>query len=289
MNLVTNAIKFTFKGEVKVTAEKTSGDNLIRFAVSDTGQGMKSESKSQLFKMFGKIQMSETNENSHGVGLGLTICKELIEILNGENDNKIHVQSTLGEGTTISFEIPVETKQVDFSKGSSLKKGNSNLNYEIKETESNKNQIVLMPKNTIEGRLDTINDDVSVANIATERSIQDLRLQNYDSNYIGNKFVIGQVNEKAEILVVDDNSFNLMAIVHYLQKYPVNITKAFNGQECLDILVEKYSQGIRFHLIFMDIQMPILDGIEATIKIREMVANNQLYPLPVVALTANIE
>jgi signal transduction histidine kinase len=98
-NLISNAIKFTpTGGSIEVTENRF--DNYIEYIVSDTGVGIKEKDIEKIFK----IDMSFTTkgtEQEKGTGLGLALCKEIINIHNGE----ISVQSKIGEGTQITFRL----------------------------------------------------------------------------------------------------------------------------------------------------------------------------------------
>jgi PAS domain S-box-containing protein len=101
INLASNAVKFTPKGEVTVAvelAEESDQDAVLRFIVSDTGIGMSQEQVEELFQPFQQADFSITRRYG-GTGLGLAICKRLIDMMDGE----IQVQSTPGHGTTFTF------------------------------------------------------------------------------------------------------------------------------------------------------------------------------------------
>ena len=106
VNLLANALKFTFKGEVVLKAEHNEREDLINFNVRDTGVGIKDKDKPKLFKMYGRLQHMDSTLNSQGVGLGLTISNSLVGLLNPKSQNKnIEVMSVVDEGTTFSFSI----------------------------------------------------------------------------------------------------------------------------------------------------------------------------------------
>ncbi len=109
INLLGNAIKFTFKGSITLRVSQNPPDSSkLTFSVIDTGVGIKPEDRPKLFKMFGKITQANKNINSHGVGLGLTIVNELVKSLNDDGIGSLEFESEYGKGTSFSFTISVE-------------------------------------------------------------------------------------------------------------------------------------------------------------------------------------
>lgn len=104
VNLATNAIKYTDEGSVtiKVSSEKRDAKKVIlRYSVTDTGQGIKEEDRKKLFHSFSQINQ-EQNHHKEGTGLGLAISKQLILLMHGH----IGVESTYGAGSTFHFDVP---------------------------------------------------------------------------------------------------------------------------------------------------------------------------------------
>jgi len=106
MNLVSNAIKFTDQGIVKIDVKSLNNKDL-EVIVSDSGIGIKNEDMELLFKPFQQIDMSSTKKHE-GTGLGLYLCKKLAELLHGD----ISVKSQFGEGSEFKFIIPIKFKEV---------------------------------------------------------------------------------------------------------------------------------------------------------------------------------
>jgi len=105
VNLVSNAVKFTESGEVKLTVRQAGShllDGHFRFEVSDTGIGIKQENFAAIFDSFAQEDSSTTRQYG-GTGLGLAICKQLVELMRGE----IGVSSTPGKGSTFHFTVPL--------------------------------------------------------------------------------------------------------------------------------------------------------------------------------------
>ena len=112
-NLVSNAIKFTANGEVNVQVEliKQEGHEVeLCFRVIDSGMGMDEQQISRLFSAFGQADSSITRRFG-GTGLGLTICKRLVEMMHG----KIEVQSKLGEGSQFSVFLPLIRSETEIT------------------------------------------------------------------------------------------------------------------------------------------------------------------------------
>ena len=108
-NLISNAIKFTNKGEVVVSVNcrnLNDGRSTIQFDVSDTGIGVSSSQQERLFHAFTQADTSTTRKYG-GTGLGLSICRRLVSMMGGE----IGVKSVQGEGSTFSFSINIEHKE----------------------------------------------------------------------------------------------------------------------------------------------------------------------------------
>jgi PAS domain S-box-containing protein len=210
LNLINNAIKFTEKGSIDISCNlhKDTGDTqLLRIAVKDTGIGMEEHFVKNLFEKFSQEDASVTRQYG-GTGLGMSICRDLVELMHGE----ITVESKKGSGTTISFTI-------EFDKGT-------------------KHNLPVKP------------------------------LFTFDANMLARK----------KILLVDDNRMNRLLAATILKNYGAIITEAVNGQEAVDVLKETLAD-----LVLMDIQMPVMDGMEATALIRNDISKN----IPIIALTAN--
>jgi len=103
-NLVSNAIKFTEKGRIVISA--TKGDNVIEVLVEDTGYGISKEEIPELFRSFHQLKSGKKFVIG-GAGLGLAICKKIIEKHNGE----IWADSDYGKGTTLHFALPIEERR----------------------------------------------------------------------------------------------------------------------------------------------------------------------------------
>jgi len=121
-NLVDNAIKFTNKGRIEIGYDLKK-ENIIEFFVKDTGIGMSKEDQKYIFKRFRQAENSK-GKTYGGTGLGLTICKSLVELMGG----KIWVQSEVNKGTVFFFTIPSKTTIKQSYYNVSLKESNIDIN-----------------------------------------------------------------------------------------------------------------------------------------------------------------
>lgn len=194
-NLVSNAIKFTKRGSVRLIISQEpykmkSDQVLLRIAVIDTGIGIPSEKFPMLFKSFSQVDGSYTRQYG-GTGLGLVITKQLLEMMQGS----ISFVSVIGKGSTFTVEIP------------------------MKRT----------------GAVET-----------GTRAIQE--------NF---KFKSGKV------MLVEDDLVNQIVISKMLESFGIETDLAVNGIEAI-----KLAEIRAYDLIIMDIQMPVMDGLQATQVIR---------------------
>jgi CheY-like chemotaxis protein len=101
-NFISNALKFTDAGEVRVSAVAVPAENAVRLAVTDTGVGIPRESQHLVFEEFTQIE-NRLQQRVKGTGLGLPLCRKLASLLGG----RVELQSTLGVGSTFSVVVPV--------------------------------------------------------------------------------------------------------------------------------------------------------------------------------------
>lgn len=214
-NLISNAIKFTDSGWVKLhltLVEETKDSVNLKFAIRDTGIGISEEEKLYIFNMFTQAA-SDTTRKYGGTGLGLAITRRLLQLQKSE----IELESTVGEGSIFSFVL-------NFGKGSTLEKSHA-------------------------------------AGLPAQHDKRDLTGKH--------------------ILVVEDNTVNVLVVKRFLQKWGVEFAHAADGVEAL-----KKVANFSFDLILMDIHMPNMDGYEAAKAIRGK-DDAHYQNIPIIALTAS--
>ena len=208
-NLIGNAIKFTSDGGVYVRlSQQGEGANRhVRVEVRDTGIGIAPDRIGAIFESFTQADRS-THRAYGGTGLGLTICRRLVDLMDGS----IGVVSDPGRGSTFWFELPLPVA-------------------------SPKTHSFVVPA--------------------------------HDGSYSG-----------TEILLAEDNVVNVMVAKKHLERLGCSVTVAHDGQKAITMALAG-----KFDLVFMDMQMPGTDGIQAARAIRSREPLDR--HLPIIALTAN--
>jgi signal transduction histidine kinase/DNA-binding response OmpR family regulator len=364
LNLANNAVKFTDRGEIVISAEMTDlKENekglKVLFKVRDTGIGISKEDQKHLFKTFTQLDTTSTRKYG-GTGLGLAISKKLAELMGGE----IGVKSQGGQGTTFWFTClfdPIEEGAVKTTVSTAdfkdlkllivddnrtnrliLRKYLEGWDCQCDEAESAWQTMEIMRRAAKNNQpfeivlVDFQMPEVSGAELAElikkDENLKDTLLillssstafqtheelrqggfsailykpvkQSQLSRVLGQ--VIGLVKPEdtsktnarvkllgiqsgpLDILLVEDNIFNQKVAIFNLQKYSHRVDLAENGK----IAVEKFKNH-RYDLVLMDIQMPIMDGYEATRIMRNLEKEKFQQQgievhTPIIAMTAN--
>ena len=229
MNLLSNSYKFTAKGSVTIRSRTEFEDkNSIRItcSIADTGIGITQEQVTRLFKPFSQAD-SSTQRSYGGSGLGLSICKALVNVLNG----KIWLESQVGVGTTVSFTIT-------FPKAPKTAISNS-LEIAAKDPD---------PMATWSSDSDGVAARTSTASF----------------------FDLTQVpRDQLRICIAEDNLINQKIAVSFVTKLGYKCEAYSDGLQAVEALRRRSRENQPFHLVLMDVQMPVLDGLQASALIRK--------------------
>jgi len=220
VNILSNSIKFTHIGTVKVSAtvaEMTDTDCTVLFDIRDSGIGMTPEQLNKIFKPFAQADSSTTRKYG-GTGLGLPITKNIIELMGG----KLEVESIPGLGSKFDFILKFDTVEADEDTGFQM------------------------------------------------YSPGDIEKPMFDKDTI--------------ILVCEDNKMNQRVIEEHLKRVGIQVIIAENGKKGVREVKNRLDNDEKpFDLIFMDMHMPEMDGLETASAIMRMNVGS-----PIIALTANV-
>ncbi len=347
-NLTSNAIKFTSVGEITLEArvqDRGFAVSEITFIVRDTGIGIPTERQAAVFDSFTQVDGSTTRRYG-GTGLGLTICKQLAELMGGSI--RVSSQPKLGSTFTVSLDFPVvegspmprpsleglRTLVVDDNAtnrrileqqlrswgchaetASSGPEGIRKLRVLSGTPEAFQLVIMDMQMPDQDGQETTRQiraDDrfaeipiIMLSSIGSRYSHDELTAMGFSAGLLkpvrqsslydvlvtllghstpSSEVITATVShaqyEGTRVLLVEDNPINQKVARQLLRRLGCEVSVADHGQ----VAVDRVKAGARFDLILMDVQMPVLDGYEATSAIRQLEGSIRT---PIIAMTAN--
>ncbi len=344
INLMSNAAKFTETGEIKLEARREADrSTYCHFSVSDTGIGINQEKWEDIFEAFTQADDSTTRRYG-GTGLGLTICRRLVDLMGG----KIGVESFPGKGSRFYFAMPLPAAVATAPAGMIPVRGGGRAllvvnpgttrqilreylhatGIPIEETTASAlleappanhpapvrfifiseeprgatltetlalarglyrsaTLIVLSPRVDFLETGDPVRLPVPLRRAALVRLLghePPARTEHEDPVAPA----LSPVNRPLRILLAEDNEDNRGLFLAFLKRTPHQITVAADGKAALEEFTRQ-----QFDLIFVDIQMPVMDGLTATRRMRafeagEIKAGRRLTRVPIYALTANV-
>jgi signal transduction histidine kinase/CheY-like chemotaxis protein len=352
VNLVSNAIKFTDRGEIVVRVERTRAREDDRasvcFSVTDTGIGISREKQASIFRAFTQGDGSTTRQYG-GTGLGLTICQQLVELMGG----RIWVESEPNHGSAFHFVVTLPiTRSVT---PQFLPQADELVNMSALIVDDNAtNRRILVELLSSWGVHAVATADGAEAARAGEAAARPFSFALVDMNIAGgsgvdvasalrqskncastpillltsadqpadsantpavNGFLVKPVGQKAlldairrlvgarlrvdqepaapavtptraarrlRVLVAEDNPVNQKLAQHLLERRGHTPILVGNGREAVETIVRDH-----FDLVLMDLQMPEMDGFEATASIRARERETSIPRVPIIALTAH--
>jgi two-component system sensor histidine kinase/response regulator len=360
INLGSNAVKFTARGEViiEIKLDSETADRIkLRAEVRDTGIGIPAEKISLLFNAFQQVDASSTRRFG-GTGLGLAISKRLVEAMGGE----IGIESVEGQGSTFWFTV-VFGKQQRRDQGRGLGESNINGVHVLVVDDNATNRLVLSEQLASWGarheEAESAIQALAMLRAACAQGdpfrivISDMQMPEMDGESLGKSIkadpelrdtllimmtslgrrgdakrlenigfsayltkpvkqsqlfdclatVIGAavteasipeaalvtrhtISEarrlKVRILLVEDNLTNQQVALGILEKLGFHANAVSNGREAIKAL-----EAVAYDLVFMDVQMPVMDGFEATRAIRSGQTKVSNPKIPIIAMTAH--
>ncbi len=350
-NLVNNAVKFTERGEIRIRMElleKTGDKAQLRFSVRDTGPGMTKEQMSKLFRPFTQADMSTTRKHG-GTGLGLTISRQLVQLMGGQ----IWLESEPGTGSTFIFTVWLG---IGCETGRVAPEQLSRLKILVADDNSAARDIIVDSLKCVAAKVDAVSSGSEAVSAVIQNQatapydvvfmdwkmpgmdgLQATRMIKEDAGITKKPAIImvtafgrEEVREEAEkldvdgflikpvtrsmlvdtlvtllapaakggnllsqeeqteqlkgvhILLAEDNEINQQVAVELLNSVGAVVDIANNGLEAVRKLMDHAAP--RYDIVLMDIQMPEMDGYQATAKIR---SDSRFAELPIIAMTAH--
>ncbi|CAK79286.1 unnamed protein product (macronuclear) [Paramecium tetraurelia] len=284
LNLIGNSIRFTFKGGINIIVQKQEyiesmegidlhsanyqDSNLLEVQINDTGIGMTEDELSILRK---KLHLTDEDEkvskHSVGIGLGLSVSKQIIKLMSPIGQNYLSVESTKDEGTQFNFLLKYHDESIYAS--NFLQRSN---NHTIPNVDAQSTQ------------------QVRVMNYNKCNNLQITEKQGQSEMQLD--LVLNECNCKI-ILIVDDEDFNIQVLSHMVKQLGFDIDSAYNGKQAIEKvqnqLLKRCNQKfcIGYNCILMDINMPMMNGWETVQMIRQI--ENEIHltrTIPVIAVTA---
>ncbi|CDW77788.1 multi-sensor hybrid histidine kinase [Stylonychia lemnae] len=321
INLLTNALKFTKKGQVVLRVNKVDqiprqqisidksfniqsgilgtqereldflaqkqNNGYIQVQVIDTGIGISFENQRKLFKNFGKLK-DTFGLNENGCGLGLTICKKISESMNGT----IMLESYTGVGSTFTFYFQLlPDQQISSSNDDPYEEVIAEEFCFEKDTLSDRYNSKQEANNVYNKSFTALNNkesDRTKCMSQSETELRSLERITYSNSMIlpmeelkSDEMVLKRnipntqrIPRTYKILIIDDNSFNILALKLQLQMLinaKLVVDQAFSGQDGIDILTQDQQDRNQndYDLVFVDFNMPSMNGITMMKTIQE--------------------
>jgi PAS domain S-box-containing protein len=276
LNLVGNAIKFTDDGGVVITAEVERQDGaevVVRLTVRDTGIGIAADAIDGIFDSFRQLDGSATRRHG-GSGLGLAITRQLVELMDGQ----IEAESTVGEGSTFRCTLAMRevAEEADESGPPPPEPGvaSGGLDAVVRGSQ--------ISRGVAAGRTSAGEPGATVPS-ATPTAAPPAESSAAGTAPAADSSTDGDLPPDLRVLLVEDNRINQVVALRMLEKtFGVAARAVSHGGEALEELARE-----DYDLVLMDCHMPVLDGLEATRRIRDPQSGMRDPAIPIVAMTAN--
>lgn len=224
LNLVGNAIKFTPKGRIDLNVQCLEA-GMLRGCVRDTGIGIKPEDQDKVFEVFSQAD-SSSSRSAQGTGLGLPICRQLVQMMGGE----MWVESELNVGSRFYFTLPItvpDAAAISAGMADDVRQG-----------------LPPAPPRAVTPATTQAPEPVDAAAMQTQTEVEDAH---------------ALPGAGMRVLVADDNEVNRLLTSKLLHKLGHRCTLVNDGAQAVNAMLDE-----RFDLVLMDLQMPEMDGYTAT-------------------------
>ena len=284
INLLNNAMKYTNKGGVEIIIEKIIYNNApsIRVSVQDTGQGLKHADCKRLALNMNEASMTrKVSANSSGAGMGLIISHSLALALGPPDDIApdiagINIDSEYGRGST--FEFVIFNHDAICTLGEEVNTVPT-MPDEYSRAGSHKSVFIPGINSPKSGLTNPIFATSTINNLSPGRSSRFFFKKGVSNSCLCSK-----------VLIVDDNTYNILVLQTLLSANNVKCDSVYDGKEAVEKVVEEQSKRKNccknYRLIFMDYNMPVMDGYEATCMLRKKMEEGEICQIPIIGNSA---
>ncbi|KAM3145021.1 hypothetical protein pb186bvf_002696 [Paramecium bursaria] len=298
--LLSNSIRFSNQGKITITL-RNDQNNQVMLKIKDPGVGMSSSEQFRLQRLIDQQILSRVSPHSVGCGLGLNISNLICQKLSDPFSRNLKFKSQQNKGSSFKFWVTNNQINQQISMNSSAIKLLSSISYQdnqfdsiyqidtIKYQQSKKSQQSKgqppSQENSSFLNVSDLDEEIHIppALIAKQQQPKEPRIQFIDEPCC------------SKVLLVDDEYFNMYALEAIMNQMNIKCDQAFNGQEAIDKIVEKSQNECvkcrcRCYLLYViDINMPIKDGNETVIEIRQMMNNKQITKTWCIACSAFLD
>mmetsp|Transcript_9849 Transcript_9849/g.16213 ORF Transcript_9849/g.16213 Transcript_9849/m.16213 type:complete len:1159 (+) Transcript_9849:129-3605(+) len=295
VNLISNSIKYSKAGLIKVEISIMEKERQIRLVVRDQGIGMRDSDLKNLFTRFTRVR-DETIKDPGGTGLGLVIVKMIVEMLGGH----INFESVYGTGTTVTVSIPLVEQGSPTNRSASDNPDHSAplpLPLPIPD-----NAQALSPSPSPSPPQDTgmmarrrssvIQVTVPSSTTPDQHHLSAPATSPTQMALSPVRMDVGR-EQPLRILLVEDNEINMKVARTMLERQGHSVETAWTGREAVDVFfataeLVKHGASQPYDIVLMDLEMPVMNGLEATQRIRLVEKTEHLPRTPILAFSAHV-